>query len=80
MLLHEFFGIMTDPAHMAAEFFWEIFFLVLGVLISRRGIRREHRVLDQEHGVQHVVFRSDLLDVDPDEPIPFLLTEHILHD
>jgi hypothetical protein len=64
----EILHIFTDPAHMVAEFAWESVFLGLSLFIMNWRVRREHKRLDDEHGVEH------LYDMD-DNPIPYVLTD-----
>lgn len=45
--------ILTDGAHALAEIVWEISFLIIGYLLNRWQVKREHRRLDTEHGVDH---------------------------
>jgi len=59
--LHHYTELMSDPAHMAVEltFILLIDGLFLGLIwpFVRKSINKrveaEHKVLDQEHGVEH---------------------------
>lgn len=70
--LSHFMELVSDPAHLAFEVFTTLVMevAILGFLwpLIRRSIRREHHRIDAEHGFTH-----DL--ADPDEPIPYTLTE-----
>lgn len=78
--LTHFLELATDPAHLAFEvattFVLEI--LILGLLwpLIARRIRREHKTIDAEHGVNHNdwFFDNDDPSFDPDEPITFIPT------
>lgn len=40
--------------HMAAEFFWNAIFLIVGYAISKAvALRKIHRYIDDKHGIQH---------------------------
>lgn len=56
-MFHELWHLMTNPAHLMFEVLSDIVFdvLLLGLawpLVQRR-LRREHEVIDAEHGVDH---------------------------
>lgn len=64
----EFWTILTDPAHLAAEFAFSLIDLLILTPILllfwgfikrhvKRQIAKEHAELDKEHGVQHSVGR-----------------------
>ncbi len=59
MILHEYLDILTDPAHGLAEVTFTVLVDVLGVgllwPLVRRLIRREHTIIDAEHGVEHPI-------------------------
>lgn len=65
-LLANYAELITDPAHTLVEltFVLVVDGLLLGILwplIKRhfhRDIEREHKVLDEEHGVEHKDFRN----------------------
>lgn len=55
--LHKTAGLLTDPAHITSELFFDgletaVAFAIAWVL-GRRALRREHARLDLEHGVEH---------------------------
>lgn len=55
--MSEYLEIMSDPAHMAAEFTFTLIFdvLIVGIIwpLICRAIKREHLKIDREHGVKH---------------------------
>jgi hypothetical protein len=59
--LHEYWSILTDPAHVSVEFTLTLLFdgLLLGVLwplirgYFNRVLERQHAALDEEHGIVH---------------------------
>lgn len=74
-----FLELVTDPAHLAFEVFTTLVLeiLILGLLwpVIARRIRREHRTIDAEHGVDHHDwFFNDNPALDPDAPITFIPT------
>ncbi len=60
-ILHHYAEMMTDPAHTLVEltFILVVDVLFLGLLwpLAKRAVNKrvndEHKVLDQEHGVEH---------------------------
>jgi hypothetical protein len=56
-ILHEYMEIMADPAHGLAECTFTL--VVDGILLGlvwpavRKAIRREHKLIDAEYGVEH---------------------------
>jgi len=55
--MHEYFHIVSDPAHMLAEvtnmILVDVIFLGLIWPIVKKAIKREHLKIDREHGVEH---------------------------
>jgi hypothetical protein len=40
--------------HMAAEFFWNVVFLLVGFAVSKAiALRKIHKYIDEKHGVSH---------------------------
>lgn len=40
--------------HMAAEFFWNAVFLLVGIGVSKAvALRKIHKYIDEKHGVSH---------------------------
>lgn len=40
--------------HMAAEFFWNAVFLIIGFAVSKAvALRKIHKYIDEKHGVNH---------------------------
>ena len=40
--------------HMAAEFFWNAVFVLVGFAVSRAiALRKIHKYIDDKHGVEH---------------------------
>jgi len=40
--------------HMAAEFFWNAIFVLVGFAVSRAvALRKIHKYIDDKHGVKH---------------------------
>jgi hypothetical protein len=40
--------------HMAAEFFWNAIFILLGFAVSKAvALRKIHKYIDDKHGVKH---------------------------
>jgi len=40
--------------HMAAEFFWNVVFLLVGFVVSKAiALRKIHKYIDEKHGVTH---------------------------
>lgn len=72
-MLNEALHVLSDPAHMLAEFFWEFTFLLLGVGISRWQTKREHRKHHEE--TQPKQDKSAFASILFDEPIPYHLTD-----
>lgn len=54
-----YFGLLTDPAHLAFEVTFSIFFdiIVVGLIVQKLIIpklRKDiHKEIDQEHGITH---------------------------
>ena len=69
-MLNEYLHIMSDLGHVLSELTWEITFLLLGMALSRGQAKREHRKHHEED-----VDVDALLDLDPNEPIPYILEE-----
>jgi hypothetical protein len=72
-----FMELVTDPAHLAFEVFttFVLEIVILGLLLPliARRIRREHRKIDVEHGVDHNAWFFDTSD-NPDLPINYVPT------
>ena len=50
----EFTHVAFDLAHMLAEFFWNIVFIVSTYLITKaRTLRNAHKYIDAKHGINH---------------------------
>jgi hypothetical protein len=73
-----FMELVTDPAHLAFEVFTTFILeiVILGLLLPliARRIRREHRQIDIEHGVNHDDWFFADLNLDPDLPIDYIPT------
>ena len=53
--MHEdIWSIIFEPAHIAAEIFWNGLFFGVGYLASRiRSFKKIHKYIDDKHGVTH---------------------------
>ena len=50
----EFINVAFDAAHMLAEFFWNIVFVLATYLITKaRALKTAHKYIDEKHGVSH---------------------------
>jgi hypothetical protein len=68
---------LTDPAHLAFEVVTTVILALLAQVVTwpvvLRRIRREHKIIDSEHGVDHNDWFFDSPE-DPDQPVPYHLT------
>jgi len=50
----EFIHVAFDLAHMLAEFFWNIVFVLATYLITKaRALKTAHKYIDEKHGLSH---------------------------
>ena len=53
-VLATIFEIPFGIEHMAAEFFWNAVFLLVGFAVSKAiALRKIHKYIDEKHGVTH---------------------------
>jgi phage tail tube protein FII len=53
-LLNTIIEITFGIEHMAAEFFWNAVFLLVGFAVSKAiALRKIHKYIDEKHGVTH---------------------------
>jgi hypothetical protein len=53
-LLDTIIEITFGIEHMAAEFFWNVVFLLVGFAVSKAiALRKIHKYIDEKHGVSH---------------------------